>query len=69
MARYALRNFGWLTVALFAMLVPIVLLQFIAASSARPSAPSDKSAQADLPTIKLPYGTWRASKYDAASDV
>ncbi|TID15951.1 Vacuolar protein sorting-associated protein 45 [Venturia nashicola] len=51
------------------MLVPIVLLQFIAASSARPSAPSDKSAQADLPTIKLPYGTWRASKYDAASDV
>jgi hypothetical protein len=28
-----------------------------------------EARQQNLPTIKLPYGTWQASKYDAANDV
>jgi hypothetical protein len=28
-----------------------------------------EARQQNLPTIKFPYGTWQASKYDAASDV
>ncbi|KAF2399881.1 alpha/beta-hydrolase [Trichodelitschia bisporula] len=30
---------------------------------------SHEARQANLPTIKLPYGTWQASKYDAANDI
>jgi hypothetical protein len=28
-----------------------------------------EARQANLPLLKLPYGTWQASKYDVASDV
>ncbi|QDS70471.1 hypothetical protein FKW77_009992 [Venturia effusa] len=63
------RNFVWGFVAIFAMLVPIAILHFLTTILARPLDQTDSSAQHELPTIKLPYGTWRASKYDPASDV
>lgn len=69
MARYNLKQCVWLLVAIFAMLIPLAFLHFLSASFARPLDQSNGNAQEDLPTIKLPYGTWRASKYDAASDV
>jgi hypothetical protein len=28
-----------------------------------------EARQQNLPSIKLPYGTWQANKYDAANDV
>jgi hypothetical protein len=28
-----------------------------------------EARQQNLPSIKLPYGTWQASKYDSANDV
>lgn len=69
MARYPSQRFACLIVATFAMLVPIAILHFISASFARPLDQHDTSAQADLPILKLPYGSWRAAKYDAATDV
>jgi hypothetical protein len=47
-----------------ALLFPIFLLV-----TASPTNIKEDYNDCDLPLLKLPYGTWQASKYDLAADV
>jgi hypothetical protein len=53
---------SFVSLAVLASAVPIV-------DSSGIEYHSLEARQANLPLLKLPYGTWQASKYDAASDV
>ena len=46
--------------------IAIIYIILVAAS---PTAIYDDSNDNGLPLLKLPYGTWRAAKYDEGADV
>jgi hypothetical protein len=46
-----------------------LLALFCVAAAVELQFHSLEARQQNLPIVKLPYGTWQASKYDAVNDV
>lgn len=68
--RFALIVMLPLHLLLTALFLPLVLSAPAAQPTAEDSGISfEKRADSSLPLLKLPYGTWRAAKYDSSSDV